>query len=207
MPESHSESYSLPAMTAQINDTCFHRKVDFSVAGISGSKLFEPADVGIQPVAMSTACWRGYVAHYSIIDDGIFLTSLHLGLAQSDAIRARAGKGPELFGRLPTNDRFQGFLYEGFQSPVPFTGGLLLAAGFIDELYVHMGFHPAWKYTNVREVIFEAGRVIAEHDRSAEMAEVRTKFIEQTRRPDGRLNPPAKADIATWVEKCFSREY
>jgi hypothetical protein len=112
-------------MTAQINDTCFHRKIDFSVAGISGFGLFEPATIGIEPVSMSTACWRGYVAHYSIIDGELYLTSLHIGLSQGDAIRAKAGKRPELFGVLPTADRFSGFLYQGFQSPVSFTCGLL----------------------------------------------------------------------------------
>jgi hypothetical protein len=46
-------------MTAQINDTCFHQKIDFNVAGISGTGIFEPAAIGIEPFATSTACWRG----------------------------------------------------------------------------------------------------------------------------------------------------
>ena len=199
--------YPHRAMTAQINDTCFHRKIDFSVAGTSGSGLFEPATIGIQPVSMSTACWRGYVAHYSILDGELFLTSLQIGLAPDDSIRARAGKGPELFGVLPTADRFSGFSYEGFQSRAAFTGGLLLADGFVRELYVHMGFHPAWKYKTVREVIFEAGHVTADFDRSAEMADARTKFLEENQRSDGRFDEPKRGDIEAWIGKCFSREY
>src|SRR5688572_28875577 len=99
-------------MTAQINDTCFHRMIDFAVAGISGSGIFDPATIGIEPVSMSTACWRDYVAHYSILDGELFLTRLLIGLPQDAAIRTRAGKGPELFGVSPTVDRFTGFVYE-----------------------------------------------------------------------------------------------
>jgi hypothetical protein len=194
-------------MTAQINDTCFHRKIDFAVAGISGDGLFDPATIGIEPVSMSTACWRGYVAHYSICDGELFLTSLHIGLPQDDAIRARAGKGPELFGVLPIADRFSGFLYEGFQSPISFSGGLLLAHDFIRDLYVHMGFHPAWKYKDVREVIFDAGRVTDDSDRSADMAAARAQFIDDTKHSEGRFHEPTRGDIEEWIQKCFSREY
>lgn len=42
---------------------------------------------------------------------------------------------------------------------VPLSGGLLLGEGFIQELYVHMGFHPAWKYLHVIELIFEGGQL------------------------------------------------
>jgi len=190
-------------MTAQINDTCFHQKIDFAVAGISGSGLFEPASVGIKPVATSTACWRGYVAHYSILDGELFLTSLDIGLSPQDGIRARAGKGPELFGVLPTAALYSGFTYKGFKAPVAFTGGLLLADDFIPELYVHMGFHPAWKYKNVREVIFDKGRLAEDIDRSSDMAAARANFTDEK----GDFKEPAYQDMRSWIAKCFSRKY
>jgi hypothetical protein len=99
-------------MTAQINDTCFHRKIEFNVAGISGSGLFDPASLPFQPVATSSACWRGYVAHYSIIDDELFLTSLDIGLPKDLELRAKAGGGPELFGVPPIGKKFSGFVYD-----------------------------------------------------------------------------------------------
>ena len=45
-----------------------------------------------------------------------------------------------------------------------------LADGFIQNLYVHMGFHPAWKYREVHELLFEDGRLLHAQDRSAAMA-------------------------------------
>jgi|GEM_PF-5684857 len=41
-------------MTAQINDTCFHRKIEYSLSGISGTGLFEPQSLGLKPVATSS---------------------------------------------------------------------------------------------------------------------------------------------------------
>jgi hypothetical protein len=170
-------------MTAQINDTCFHRKINFTIVGISGRGLFEPARMGLRPAFMNTACWRGYVAHYSILDGELFLTSLEIALDDY----------PPLFGVSPTPATYGGYLYRGFQSPVSFTGSLLLADGFIDELFETNETHPPWKYERVREVIFDGGRALEEYDRSAQMADVRAKFIDEMNRDRHRL------EIAAWL--------
>ena len=194
-------------MTAQINDTVFHRKIRFSLAGISGRGLVEPTTFGFEPVAMSTACWRGYVANYTVEDDQLFLTSLEVGLPTKEALLAKAGRGPVLFGTSAQPGKWFGFLYEGFKQPVPFTGGLLLAEGFIRDLYVHMGFHPAWKYERVREVLCEEGHVLEDHDRCKEMAEVRRKAVENMGGTKERDRQRTREEISTWVAGCFSREY
>lgn len=49
--------------------------------------------------------------------------------------------------------------YEFKDVPIPLSGGLLLGEGFIQELYAHMGFHPAWKCLHVIELIFEGGQL------------------------------------------------
>lgn len=183
-------------MTAQINDTCFHEKIEYSIAGISGRGLFAPEDIGIKPAATSTACWRGYVTHYTICDSELFLTRLEIGIEKSSS-DGGTFKAPELFGVSPKEDSFHGFCYEGFQARVVFTGGLLLAHDFIDELYVHMGFHPAWKYNDVREVIFDKGKIVHDYDRSAEMAELRSR-ISGEKRP---LSEATRSEIQAWIER------
>jgi hypothetical protein len=47
--------------------------------------------------------------------------------------------------------------YEGLAYHLEYSGGLLLADGFLQDLYVPMAFHPAWKHETVLELIFEAG--------------------------------------------------
>jgi hypothetical protein len=133
----------------------------------------------------------------------LFLTSLDLGLSPQNAIRARAGKGPELFGVLPTAAEYAGFTYKGFKTPMKFTGGLLLADDFIPELYVHMGFHPAWKYKNVREVIFEKGSLTKDMERSSDMAAARAKFTDEK----NCFIEPSYSHMRSLMSKCFSREY
>jgi hypothetical protein len=193
-------------MTAQINDTCFHRKIHFDLAGISGDGLFEPSRVGLKPVAICSACWRGYVAHYSIIGEALFLTRLCVYLSEDDAALARTGKGLEIFGVMPVAQTKRGanFLYRGLRVPILFSGGLLLADEFIPELYIHMGFHPAWKYKNVREVVFDSGMLAQDDDRSSEVAQVRAELIKDNPQSRGM---PRQNEIEAWVKKCFSRDY
>jgi hypothetical protein len=52
----------------------------YSIAGINGSGLFDPIQQGIEPIAISTACWRGYHCVYVVADGAPLLTKLHIGL-------------------------------------------------------------------------------------------------------------------------------
>lgn len=192
-------------MTAQINDEVFHRKIGFNMAGISGAGLFEPKDHGFEPVAMCTACWRGYYVRYAIENGHLLLTRVTMGLSPADTAAVASGKGPQLLGRSPHyEEEAWGWVYDGLQHPIPFTGGLLLGTEFIRDLYVHMGFHPAWKYRQVREVIFEQGRVTADVDRSEQMEELRARLATEPLRPGA---SEGRDRIQKWVEECFSREY
>ena len=84
--------------------------------------------------------------------------------------------------------------------------GLLIAADFIRDLYVHMGFHPAWKYEVVLELIFEHGRLTREFERSDEMAEIRSRFLTSRGRYDAETMP-SREEIEKFVERAFDRRY
>jgi hypothetical protein len=192
-------------MTAQINDTVFYLRREYAIAGINGSGLFDPEEHGISPVMISTACWRGYYCAYQVAEGMLRLKQLHIGLDKEAVAVAKRGEGPILFGVLPRHDdRKWCFVYDGLRQFVPFTGGLLLAAGLIRGLRVPAGFHPAWMYEGVRELIFEQGRVVQEADRSKEMAQIREEIVHLPLRP---TDPDKRDEIMKWVENCFSREY
>lgn len=191
-------------MTAQISDRFEFRGKPYALAGMRGSALFDPHDVGVTPRMLSTACWRGFHCLYAVTDTALELRELVIGLSAEDADRARRGALPGFEGLVPAVDGWSGLVYRGMAKRVAFTGGVLLADGFLRDLYVHMGFHPAWKYREVHELLFEDGRLLHAHDRSAAMAELRAKL---TRDP---LQPGAKSsrdDIARWVEGTFSLDY
>jgi hypothetical protein len=209
-------------MTAQISDVVIYRHKPHAIAGINGTGLFDPAEHGVKPVMISTACWRGYHCTYEVGDGSLLLTTVNIGLDEKDRALAERGEGPLLFGKVPRRYTEHGhstnlqtgevktswlssdFRCDGMREVVPFSGGLLLAYGFIRELYVHMGFHPAWKFREVHELIFEKGKVVKEADRPVEIADFREMISGRQLEPS---DPDNREEIEKWVEQCFSLKY
>ena len=163
-------------MTAQIHDEFRYQGIAYSVVEVRGDELFDPAAFGLHPAGASTACWRGYQVVFAIADAQLVLATLHVNLlAFNGGLQRR--EGPVIHGVEPTgpareHDMFNNH-YEGLNLSLNYTGSLLIADGFIQALYVHMGFHPAWKFERVLELVFDAGRFVEAVDRSERMAEVR----------------------------------
>ena len=68
-------------------------------------------------------------------------------------------------------------LYKDINLPVSFfTGKLRIAKGFIDELYVHMGFPKPSAFKTVLDLTFEDGKLIETKNRSNEMMKKRGAF-------------------------------
>lgn len=164
-------------MTAQFPDTfCLDGQV-FDLVTIHGAPLFSPAEYGLFPMPRITACWRGYVCQYGLREGHLVLEKLSTHLAEGTA-------PPPIGGVLPqpsdsTAPRLFSTVYEHLGLPVPFSGSLWIARGFIPELYVHMGFAPAWKYTQVRSLQFLDGRCTAQQDESQAMEAVRRQKTAQ----------------------------
>jgi len=209
-------------MTAQISDTVRYRGKDFALAGINGFGLFDPIEHGVTPVGISTACYRGFYCTYQVADGGLLLIEVHLSLGAEEEAAAARGEGPALFGRIPRRYTQHGYRREllsgkvetswesdelrvdRIREPIAYTGGLLLGDDFIREMYVHMGFHPAYKFREVHELVFDDGRLIEEHDRSEQMAEFRAMLS------PGSLEPEmgaSREDIERWIERSFSQRY
>jgi len=195
-------------MTAQIDDIFKYNGVDYAVAGISDGELFNPSLLGLKPFSNCTACWRGYQAVFTLDHDMLILDTLNVNLLdRGDSYKAI---GPVINGIEPSGakgekDWFK-LHYSGLKYRLSYSGGLLLADGFIDDLYVHMGFHPAWKYARVVELIFENGILRNEFDRSARIAEVRQKILDS--HSDSSLSQKMSIDdIFAFVERSFDRTY
>ncbi len=196
-------------MTAQIDDVFRYGDVESSLAGISEGVLFDPALFDMKPASVSTACWRGYQAVFALCGSRLVLHTLHVNLLEDGEGYIRR-KGPLINGVVPTgplerHDDFNNH-YEGIGPHLEYTGGLLLADGFIEELYDHMGFHPAWKYARVVELNFADGVLQAEYDRSALMDE----FRENLRSPRGECDSsrmPTDDEVREFVRRSFDRTY
>jgi hypothetical protein len=140
---------------------------------------------------MSTACYRGFICHYAVIDDRLVLQSLEIGLAD----------GPlDLTNVSPDQNGHAGsWRYRGLSIPVEFTGRLLVAKDVMDGApYLHMGFWPAWMFTDVRELGFDRGRLMSAVDRSDELAAVRNRLGSDGARPS-----PGESTV-DWIDRTFS---
>jgi hypothetical protein len=65
-------------MTAQITDTIIYAGKEYSIIGILGIGIPSPQDFGMEPASMHTACWRGFVSKYEIVNDVLYFAELTL---------------------------------------------------------------------------------------------------------------------------------
>ncbi len=181
-------------MTAQINDRVFFREVAYELVGFDGQGLFDPADLGLCVRPLHTACWRGFYCTYEVVDDQFRLRDAHLGLSAAEY----PDGFPSLFGVAPSppGQYESAAIYLDVGHVVPYTGRLLLGHGFISSLYVHMGFHPAWKYRQVCLLELEGGRLVNWEDRSQQAAADRHRHLTEDE---------PRTDLLSWVESTFER--
>ena len=166
-------------MTAQLPDTVLFEDQTYDLAGVEGEGLFEPARYGLEVVMASTACWRGYLCTYAVVEDRLLL----------EAIDAMAGRyeGDDFFPvELPVihghaGERVGGrgamfnAAYRGLGLPIAFTGQLVLGDGLMEELFDEVGAPPPWVYRRVLRLRFSGGALTGREDLSEEMAGIRTE--------------------------------
>lgn len=195
-------------MTAQIPDSFLLDISEFSLVGIKGNGLFNLEQFGIRPIGMSSDCWRGYRCLYTLKNDKLLLDELYLSLGTLDGRKFISEDGPIINGVKPSrppNDHFTfNNTYENLGLNINFSGGLLIGREFIEELYVHMGFHPAWKYREVFELLFDTGKLIEKRDVSNAMQEFRGKMVKYPMRPGYEAS---EEEIKSWIESTFSLDY
>jgi hypothetical protein len=184
-------------MTAQIPDLFLLDSQTLAIVGVNGAGLFDPLDHNLQPVPRITSCWRGYVCTYQTLRNKFLLDSLQVNLQREGP--AINGVGP-VFSSENTFDN----TYQNLNLPVDFSGGILAAGDFIQQLYVHMGFHPAWKYRSVFELVISNGDVIETREVSEQIERIRNRMIQSPLEPGIQAT---KEQIAEWVASTFKLDY
>jgi hypothetical protein len=220
-------------MTAQISDRVIYREQDYQFVGAKGSGLPHPVQFGLTPKMMSTACYRGFYCDYTVRDDRLLLTHLVVRsaddhypiidgveplipperdsrpLAPDDPVPTLP-RGMYVYHRWGEDQRFIGqdaTIYQGLKIPAPYTGGLLLARGFIQSMYVHMGFQKPTSFETVHELIFEEGKLISATDHSAKIAELRDEMQRPRPRTGFDDERARMGHIADWIAWTFSLDY
>ncbi len=182
-------------MTAQMHDSFLFQDQKFSLVGFASEGLFHPSDYGMQPLPSVTSCWRGYLCTYKTFRNKLLLDTLQVNLSQ---------EGPSIQNippEFPARGTFNN-VYHELDLLMDYSGGMLIADGFIRELYVHMGFHPAWKYETVFELAFSHGTLLETIDASQRMAELRKEMTQQPLQP--RPDTP-RQKLENWILSTFKR--
>lgn len=182
-------------MTAQFPDEIRYRGRLYAITAIDGRGLFDAVEHGLEPGMLSTACWRGVWCRYAVRRGRLTLMAVQLG-------RSTAPARP-LFGVAPhqssQRDRHPGaWQYHRLDAPIPFTGRVLIGAGYVYLGRPAMGFAPAWLYERVHELCFTRGRLTSTHNRSAQLAMVRHRLGTEG------LQPGPDEPSGAWVDRTFS---
>ena len=191
-------------MTAQRGDTFIHKGNSYIAAAMTSPTGFNPADYGLIPKAVCTACWRGYWCDYEIRDNGLYLKNLYIH-TQDDHYPDINGVSVAIRDTDPFNvssEHFGHCKYEDVGLFIPYTGKIIAGAGFIDRYYRHMGFQSPYAYRSLMEFIFEDGALKKAIDHSKRAEEIR-KWIDASEPGEGR----SMEDIAEYVRRSFSMDY
>lgn len=154
-------------MTAQIHDNFIFKGEEYDLIGLKGGDLFSPEKFGMYPVMMDTSCYRGFYATYEISGGSLFLRDLTLS--------ERDGNYLPIDSVIPDKEDYQAS-YHNLSLRVPFSGELRLAKGFIEKLYIHMGYQNATSFKTVLDLTLDNGKVISVKNRSREMKQKRKAF-------------------------------
>lgn len=116
---------------------------------------------------LNTACYQGFYSTYEFKNDQLYLQEL--------TIMEKSGNYPPINGTDPEKQEFEAN-YADLNLFIPFNGKLRLVNGFIDDLYIHMGFQKASAFKKVLDLTLEESKIIDVLDRSKEAKKKRGAF-------------------------------
>lgn len=204
-------------MTAQIGDSYFWNEKEYTIVATSVPMEFDPKDYGMHPQSRCTACWRGYWCDYEINDKGLFLQNFYMynrdgnypdlnGVSVSPVTYHKANvfkpsTGEQWVEQL--EDHIGHRKYENVMLRMPYTGRILTGREFLPQYYIHMGFQRSWAYKELKEFVFEDGRLIESLDHSDTARKIREDIEKK------KLNPtsPEGNNIPLFVDASFSLDY
>ncbi|MGI6162242.1 MAG: hypothetical protein ACOYJD_09535 [Christensenellales bacterium] len=93
--------------------------------------------------------------------------------------------------------------YQDIDLLLDYTGSIIICAGFIFSLYVHMGFHEPFKYKRVIKLDFNRGTLTDETDLSAK-ASLWRKSIDYDHYPY--KDDETGLGMVKWINETFQRD-
>ena len=166
--------------------------------------FFNIQQIGINPEEESSACWRGYVAEFSIYDNNLILKNLNTNNSNGNALPVEVnGVMPDVEipdGLVEGYREWRNWHYRDVHLIIPYSGSILITDEFIRKRYIHMGFQSPLSYRKVIELSFDNGNFIEKRDLSKIFAKLR-KIINMESHEE------QLARLPLWIEECFDLSY
>ncbi len=131
------------------------------------------------------------MSYYRLDENNLILQDMQLNTKEAKKIN---GVKPK-----KTKDIFK-FHYQDLNLKLDYSGKLLIARDFIDEMYVHMGFQRPIAFRKVVELDFKNGELLSVNDLSEQMENRRNKAPADGARPKTMKDK----DVKNWIKDTFS---
>jgi len=190
-------------MTAQISDHIIYKEEIYNLTGYTEEIPFLVESFGLDPVGNNTACYRGFQRTFIIESNKLLIQGLDINTKKDNFKNSDL---PDIYGVKPNTkvkrpkSLFFNTEYKDLNYLINYSGSLLIGKGFIRNLYVHMGFHPAWKYEKVIELTFKNGILTKSENLSLKMSKVREELMDNE-------NQMKNNKTDDWIESTFNQKY
>jgi len=166
-------------MTAQADDRFFYNDYEYWISAVQYPQaFFDIRCLGISPIWESTACYRGYKATFSVLEDKLVLKTLDTNNGNNGSAKPVVLNGflPDVVNPNYVNEDFIDFKlwrYRDINLPIPYTGSLLITDNFIENRYVHGGHQSVLNHETVIKLRVIEGSLVEERNISNYIAYLR----------------------------------
>ena len=154
-------------MTAQIADRILYIGDIYSIIKVTDGELASPVQFGMEAERMHTACYRGFYSMYVLTEDILYLKQLTVKEKNQNYLPIKG---------IEAQKYRYGYTYHDLSEIIKFTGTIIIAKDFIQELYIHAGYQRAIAFESVYEITFKKGRFINKINLSFKMKQDRKKL-------------------------------
>ncbi|MCY3410838.1 MAG: hypothetical protein INQ03_04285 [Candidatus Heimdallarchaeota archaeon] len=186
-------------MTAQMHNQFLVDGESWSLVGMRGDELFDPAMYNMDTYSTCTACWDGFLCTFEVKKEAILLQQLLINT--ENPVRIHDIEAQE------SEDSLFKYQYKDIGLILNFTGVILLGNDFIQKYYVHMGFQDPVAFKRLIKVQCTRGKVDFIKDLSVEAARLREEGMQLKSMSPRVPGATEDDDTMSWIRDTFSLDY
>ncbi len=119
--------------------------------------LFNPESFGLTPTEPHTACWKGFIAHFKVSDNDLYLHHLQ--------VYCKNGKYPPINGITPKKDN-EFMLYKNLNLKLSSYSGTIIIGKEMYNNFMGRAFTGPHSYSMTLELDVQNGKIISSKDTS-----------------------------------------